>query len=283
MNISEAFAYYVVEEITLRNGSPKTARNYRSACASLVGSVTDIPISLLTPQHISQWRLNRERWGHSSTTVAHDLSRLKQVLRLLKKRGLDVLDHDMVELPKIKKTNPVYLVSDEVQAVIDVIDSKRDRAIFACMFASGARVSELLNIDRDDLRGNTAQIIGKGSKPGTLYFDAWSMGYLADYLASRKDSLTPLFVSGQCRRITVSRVEQLLHIYSDAAGIKKNVTPHVLRHSFATDLRRNGADIFDIKEQLRHERISSTEIYIHIEEETRLAAYKRFRSPMGAP
>lgn len=281
MTISEAFTYYCVEEITLKNGSEKTVRNYRSACNSLTGSITDLPIILLSPAHLSQWRINRERWGHSPATIGHDLSRVKQVLRLLKKRGMDVLDHDLIDLPRIPKSHPTYLLPREVQEIIDVIDSPRDKAIFACMFDSGARVGELLSINRDELVNNTAPIIGKGGKPGVLRFGPWAMGYLNTYLESRKDSLSPLFVSGHYRRITVSRCEQLLHIYSDKAKIKKNVTPHVLRHSFATDLKMNGADIYDIKEQLRHSRISSTEIYVHIEDEERAKKHARFHTNLS--
>jgi site-specific recombinase XerD len=229
-------------------------------------------------EHLAQWRRHRDAIGHASSTIGHDLSRLKQVLKFLKKRGMDVLDYDMVELPKLNKSNPSYLVPEDIQKIIDVIENKRDKAIFACMFDSGARVSELLNINKDEMQGNSVPIVGKGSKVGTLRFGPWSMKYLTDYLDERTDRLTPLFVSSQCRRITVSRVTQLLHIYSDLAGIRKNVTPHTLRHSFATDLKRNGADIFEIKEQLRHERISSTEIYLHIEEEDKQRVYNEYHT-----
>lgn len=194
---------------------------------------------------------------------------------------MDVMDPVFIDLPKIPKSHPPYLLAGEVQNIIAVIDSPRDRAIFACLFDSGARIGELLSIDRSDMLGNTAPIIGKGGKPGMLRFGPWAMGYLSAYLSKRKDSLSPLFVSGHYRRITVSRCEQLLHIYSDKANIKKNVTPHVLRHSFATDLKLNGADIHDIKEQLRHSRISSTEIYVHIEDAERARKHAQFHTDLA--
>lgn len=281
MVISEAFKLYCLEEIRLRGGSRKTEQNYISAVNSLVKVITDIPAEFLTLEHLNKWRLYRDHMGHSPNTVGHDLSRLKQVLKFLKKRGQNVLDFTLIDLPKLKRTSPTYLVPEEVQKIISVIENKRDRAIFACMFDSGARVSELLNLNREDVIDNTALIVGKGGKPGTLHFGEWSMKYLKDYLDSRKDRLTPLFISAQCRRITVSRVTQLLHIYSDYAGIKQNVTPHTLRHSFATDLKRNGADIFEIKEQLRHERISSTEIYVHLEEEDKVKVHKRYHTNLA--
>lgn len=283
MTVTEAFSLYCLEEISLKGGSDKTIRNYRSACNSLVSSCTDIPISLLTLDHLTKWQQRCDYLGLSSSTVAHHLSRLKQVLRFMKKRGVDVLDYTLIDRPRVSRPNPTYLVPEEVQRIIEAIQNKRDKAIFACMFDSGARVSELLNLDRADLSGNEARIIGKGDKPGVLRFSEWSMGYLRDYLGTRRDGLRPLFVSSQCRRITVSRVQQLLHVYSDQAGIEKNVTPHVLRHSFATDLLMNGAGIFDVKEQLRHEKISSTEIYLHVEESTRRQTYNRFHTKLTAP
>lgn len=280
MTLTEAFTCYCAE-IKLQNGSDKTIRNYRSACNSLVSVCADIPVTLLTLDHLSAWQRYRDARGHSTSTVSLDLSRLKQVLKFLRRRGMDVLDYTMVEKPKIRQKLPTYLVPKEVQQIISVIENPRDKAIFACMFDSGARVSELLNINREDLVDNTVSIIGKGSKIGTLRFSEWSMKYLNEYLTRRTDRLSPLFISAQMRRITVQRVEQLLHVYSDLAGITKNVTPHVLRHSFATDLKRNGADIFEIKEQLRHARISSTEIYVHIEETQKAIAYQKYHTDLS--
>lgn len=278
MKLSDAFSLYIVEQIELKNGSDKTARNYRCTVSSLLKTTPDIPIEMLTLEHAQRWVMYRQSLGQSESTISHDLSRLKQVLKLLRKRGLTVLDEEHIELPKLHEKAYTWLDYSEVQQILDVIDSRRDKAIVACLFATGCRISELLNMNREDVQGDQAQIVGKGGYRGTVRFDPTALTYLNDYLNSRKDNLKPLFISSQHRRITNSRVGQLIHDYADAAGLDKNVTPHVFRHSFATDMRKNGADIMEIKEQLRHKRVSSTQIYTHINDEQRNEAYKKYHS-----
>lgn len=280
MVISEAFARYCLEEIELKGGAEKTAKNYRSALASFLLCCGDLPVQLLCIDNLNRWRMFREQRGNKLSTISHDLSRFKQVLKYLRRRGITVMDYDLVDLPRVTYEPRTYLVADEVQQLIDVIPSARDKAIYACLFDTGCRISELLNINRVDVQHGSAQIVGKGSIIGTVYFSEWSLGYLNAYLKSRHDQLTPLFISGQCKRITISRVQQLLHIYTDLAGIEKNVTPHTFRHSFATDLKINGADIYDIKEQLRHKKISSTEIYVHINDQRKQEIYDKFHTRM---
>lgn len=278
MVISEAFELYDEEELAANNRSQKTRTNYRTCMRSLLKSTLDIPIELLTKQHILRWKMDREALGQSDATISHDLSRVKNVLRYLRREGYKVLDEDNIKLPRLKEKTYTWLPHDEVKRLLAVINNPRDKAIVACLWSTGCRISELLNLNREDVRGNTAQIMGKGDRPGVVYFDEQAMEYLGQYLAARKDTLRPLFISSQHRRITNSRFSQVLHDYADAAGIDKNVTPHVLRHSFATDLKLNGADIFDIQKQLRHKRISSTQIYVHQNDQERIEKYQRFHS-----
>jgi len=280
VRLSESFSQYILEEIILKNRADKTKRNYISCMNSLINIVGDIPVVFLDEDTIIRWRMQRERMGHQASSISSDLSKVRCLLKYLKKRGHEVLSHHEIELPKLKRKEPVWLKSEEVQQILDVIESPRDKAIFGCLFSTGARISELLSLNRDDIDRATmsAGIIGKGDKPGTLYFHPYAIQLIDDYLATRKDKLRPLFISGQYRRITVSRVEQLSHIYADMAGIDKNVTPHIYRHSFASDLKLNGADIYDIKEQLRHSQLSSSNIYVHIADKNRAYNHKKFHS-----
>jgi len=278
MTISEAFAQYISTQLWLRGKAEKTKRNYRSSCNSFIKACGDVAVETITYETCIRWVTLMEYRGLQSSTVAHQLSHLRQVLKYLRRRGLLVMNYRDVELPTIIKRPPVWLELDEVTQLLGVIENLRDKAIVACLFSSGARISELLSLNRDSLRDGRAEIVGKGSKIGVLRFDEVALQYLDDYLASRKDKLKPLFVSGQYRRITVSRVQQVMHVYADMAGIDKNVTPHVMRHSFASDLRLNGADLYDIKEQLRHTSISTTQIYVHIGDKKRDKSYTEFHS-----
>lgn len=277
MILSEAFELYVQKKILNKGQALKTVRNYRSALSSLLKSLgdADIPIGLLTLRDIENWEQYRSRMGNKSSTIAHDLSRLKQVLTyLLCELRMDVLEPRLITRSKVVYSKRVFLTPSEVQQILDVIDSPRDKALFACMYDCGCRISELLGLNRGEIVDKRANIIGKGDIEGELYFNDWSLRYLNEYLKTRRDTVRPLFISSQMRRITVSRVEQLLHIYTDKAAINKNVTPHTLRHSFASDLKRNGADIFDIQKQLRHQRIASTQIYVHIDDDQRRQTYE---------
>jgi len=191
---------------------------------------------------------------------------------------VNVIDYRDIGRPSIPRKQYTWLSYEEIGQLMDVIENGRDRAMVASLFSTGCRISELLSLDRADIVGTDVIVVGKGGKQRTVYFDQRAQTALAYYLWKRKDNLSPLFVSGQYRRITVSRVEQLLHIYSDMAGIKKNVTPHVLRHSYASDLKRNGADLYDIKELLGHSQISTTMIYTHVNQEYNRRKHQEFHS-----
>lgn len=277
MLISEAFQRY--DAVLASQGkSVKTRQNYRSGLYNLVKHSGDVPVELITFSLITRWQLEMQRTGHQQSTIKTNLGYVREVLKYLRKEGYKVIDSRDIDLPRLTHKAPVWLDYKEVQQILDVIESPRDKAIIACLFATGARITELLQLNRDSIQNGQATIVGKGSKVGVLYFDSTALNYLKEYMQSRKDSLTPLFVSGQYRRITVSRVEQLLHIYTDMAGIQKNVTPHVLRHSFASDLILNGADIYSTSRLLRHSNITTTQIYTHVKEEQNQNAYDKFHT-----
>ncbi len=278
MTVTEAFASFDVDILYMGNFALKTRKNYKCALNSFVRAVgLDIPVQLITYQSIVVWKQYMAQRGAKTSSVAADMNHLRRVLRYLKQRGHNVIDYREIELPRIKQRVPVWLEVDEVRRFLEVIENPRDRAIFACLFSSGARVSELLQLNRDSIIKGEAEIIGKGDKPGKLSFDDNCLAILNEYLDNRTDHLKPLFVSGQMRRITVSRVEQLAHVYADMAGIDKNVTPHVFRHSFATDLKNNGMDIYDLSRQLRHTQVASTMIYVHADAK-KAQNYKQYHS-----
>lgn len=194
-----------------------------------------------------------------------NISCLRGLLGFLEtEMDMDVLKRSKVKGMKIEEPHREYLEVPEVKRLLSVIQSPRDLAIFACMFSMGCRVSELLNLNRDQVLANEVVVRGKGDKEYPVFIDTLARKTLNSYLETRKDNLRPLFVSGQHRRITVQRVEQLLHEYSDMAGIDKIVTPHVLRRSHATDLYLNGAGLRDVQGALGHARISTTELYVRL-------------------
>ena len=277
MTITEAFTRFD-NELYATGKKLKTRKNYKSAYVSLIAAIGDIPIELLTFDHIATWQMLMRRNGKQPSTIKGELCRLRQVLCFFRERGVPVIDYRDIKLPSVPKKEPVWLEANEVRQFLQVITSPRDKAIFASLFGTGARISELLQLDRDSIVNGEAHIIGKGSKPGILYFDDYSLSLIEHYLDGRHDSLRPLFISGQYRRITVSRVEQLAHIYEDMSGISKNMTPHILRHSFASDLIYNGADLYTVKEQLRHSSIATTQIYTHVKQDQIKRNYQMYHT-----
>lgn len=267
MNITNAFEQYVFEEIKLQGGANKTAQNYLAACRSFINCNGDIPIELITYDTITRWKMSLSDRGIQNSTIKSNLGALRQVLRYLKKRGHNVLDYRDIELPKVIRKEATWLEIDELKAILEATTNIRDRAIIATLFSCGGRVGEVLSLNRDSIIDGKAQVLGKGGRLNTLRFDKVTLATIDEYLETRSDRIPALFISGQYRRITVQRVEQILHVAAGETGVDKNVTPHVLRHTFATDLRRNGADLLSVMKQLNHRSIHTTQIYTHIGKE----------------
>ena len=175
-----------------------------------------------------------------------------------------------------------FLTYDEVERMLDEIDLStesglRDRAIIELLYSGGLRVSELVGLNRDSINLSRREFMvrGKGSKDRPIFISKAAAMRVQDYLDARTDSLPALFLnnsrntqvvdtSGDFRRITARSVERIVEKYARLAGITKHVSPHTLRHSFATDLLMNGADLRSVQAMLGHADISTTQIYTHV-------------------
>lgn len=278
MTIVEAFVQFELEELYNKHKADKTIRNYRTTLSSFLMCNTDIPIQLLEYEHIIRWQMNMRHKGDAVSYVASNLIRFRKVLRYLRKRGVQCLDSELIEPPKVPRNKVVFLLPDEIQRMIDVTDRPRDKALIILTFASGGRINEVLSLNRDSIRDGEATITGKGDKEGVLEFDEAALAVLQAYLDTRTDRLRPLFVSSQRRRLGYARANQIFHEAADLAGIDKNVSTHIMRHSFATDLLLNGANIVEVKEHLRHENISTTMRYLHVTDEHKKQSYRKYHT-----
>ena len=246
-------------------------------------------------------RLNRyevdEHGAHlTAQTQSYYLIALRGFLKYLAKRGVESLDPALVELPKTHRPQVTFLHLDEIQALLDEIDldtetGLRDRAIIELLFSGGLRISELCNLDRADINLERKEFVvrGKGSKDRPIFIDDSAASRVKDYLCARHDSLPALFLnnsnntgetstSGNYRRLTPRSIQRIIERYARAAGITKHVTPHTLRHSFATDLLMNGADLRSVQSLLGHSNISTTQIYTHITDTHLKDIHKKFHS-----
>lgn len=278
MVLTDAFAHYCLDEVKLRGGAEKTIQNYVTALHSLLKAVSDIPVELMTYELVIQWKVDMDRRGMAASTIGGNLSKLREVLKYLRKHHHTVIDPRDIELPKIIIKEPDYLDHTEVLEMIDGATRPRDRAMIALLFSSGGRISEVLNLNWDDIQDNQAVVLGKNSKYVTLYVDAVALRYLTEYRASRKDRIPAIFISSQMRRMTVQRAEQVVAQISGELGIEKKVTPHTFRHSYATDLLKNGADIRTVQELLHHSNITTTMRYLHLTDKRKAENYDKYHS-----
>lgn len=278
-----------------RGRSLKTIDNYRrylerfyELASELITPGRDLLPSDITRELVRKYRLqlNRltdERGEHlAAITQSYHLIALRQLLTYLAKREITTLDPSLIELPHTVRKQVTFLHFDEVEAMLNEIDldsevGLRDRAIIELLYSGGLRVSELAQLNRSDINLERREFMvrGKGSKDRPIFIAKSAAEHIADYLDARTDSLAPLFLnysrnagtvdtSGNYRRLTARSVERLVEKYARAAGITKHVTPHTLRHSFATDLLMNGADLRSVQSLLGHADISTTQIYTHV-------------------
>ena len=302
MYISEAIEDFI-ESIEVEGGRSKsTASSYQLYLERFVEFSGDILVSEIDLEKLRKYRiwLNRYRNNQdrdlSITTQSYHLIALRRFLTYLSKREIKSLEPSKIELPKTVRAQVNFLYYDEVQRLLEAIPSEkesdlRDRAIIELLFSSGLRVSELCNLNIDDINIKRREftVRGKNKKDRPIFISSHAADKLQTYLETRTDELKPLFISysrrnlkpstdGNHRRITPRSVQRLVDKYSKLAGITKHVTPHTMRHSFATDLLMNGADLRSVQAMLGHSNISTTQIYTHVTDPHLKAVHDKFHS-----
>ena len=293
MLISEAFEAFEVDELLSENRSPKTVDSYRGTLNSLLRAVgQDIEVAFLSYIHIIQWKKYMMSCNNSGSHMASQLRELRRVLTYLQDHRFVSLDPTEIKIPRFKYNRTAWLTTDEVRRFLGVIENPRDRALFTCLFSCGGRISELLSLDRNSIVDGMALVWGKGKQkgkdePSKLEFDDNALLILEKYVETRTDNLPFLFpspqkspITGKRERFTVKSCDLLAHKYAHRAKIDKRVTTHVCRHTFATDLEMNGADLNTIRKQLGHKKLETTKIYSHASETRERDKYDKYHTPV---
>lgn len=299
--MSELILDYI-EHLEVEGGrSAKTAENYKLYLERFVEFTDDIMVGKITPEVIRKYRLwlNRFKNEHddelATITQSYHLIALRGFLSYLSKRDIPSISPEKIELPKVSRKQVTFLHYDEVARLLESIplddeQGLRDRAIVELLFSSGLRVSELVNLNRDHVNTKRREFMvrGKGQKDRPVFIGEAAAERVKDYLAARLDNLPPLFLSysrnnavsngGDYRRLTARSVQRIINKYAKLAGITKHVSPHTMRHSFATDLLMNGADIRSVQSMLGHSNISTTQVYTHVTDEHLREIYEKFHS-----
>jgi len=270
-----------------QNRSAKTIQNYSHYLTRLSDFAGDIKLTDIDEQMIRKWRLWLNRLGTNTSdelskiTQNYHLIALRSFLRFCAKRSWPALAPDKIELARTTRPQVTFLAGEELERLtaqpdISKVNGLRDRAIIELLFSSGLRISELVSLDRDhiNLRRREFSVRGKGQKDRPIFISAEAADWIGKYLDKRQDNTKPLFIrysgtkkvdlSGNYSRLTARSIQRMVARYARLAGITKHVSPHTLRHSFATDLLMNGADLRSVQAMLGHSNIATTQIYTHV-------------------
>lgn len=304
MKLTEAILDFLEYMEIERNSAQKTIENYHLYLSRLQEFLGNEDITSVKSETVRKWRLWLNRYkdkdGHtlSKTTQNYHLIALRNLLKYLSKRGVDVLPGDSIELIKTQRKEVTFLSPEEVRKLFVQPDTtttvgRRDKAIMELLYSSGLRISELTNLNRDDinLKRREFTIRGKGGKDRPVYITEEAAKSIEKYMDRRKDNAAPLFIhysgtkdpgnDGNYLRLSPRSVQRSIKKYGKLAGITKKVTPHTLRHSFATTLLMNGADIRSVQAMLGHSDISTTQIYTHITDIHLKQVHSKYFNPQG--
>lgn len=304
MNLGALVVRFLEHAEIGKNQSKKTIENYHHYLERFVNWMgRDVSPKAITVDTVQNYRLFLNRLEDdkgkqllSVKTQNYHVIALRAFLKYLIKNDIPTLAPEKIDLSKIPERSVEYLSREELERLFDSVvkyggtDAKgaigdrgavraaRDLAILEMLYSTGLRVSELVSLNRAqvDLSRREFMVRGKGRKPRIVFLSGRAVDAIQAYLNLRDDNFEPLFLNyrhskkgeditlGEKRRLSTVMVEYLVRTYARRAGIIKKVTPHVLRHSFATEMLVNGADIRSVQEMLGHSSITTTQIYTHL-------------------
>ena len=263
-----------------KNASPKTIENYCLRVNRFIDYIWDVDADQIKTMHVQDFRTYLIKHGLSPKTVNYHAVGLRSFFKFMLRNDVETLSPEKIDLAKIPPRRVSYLSEQQVQDILDapsVFEKKplkilRDKAILATLYGTGLRVTELITLKIKDIRLNENQfsVIWKGSKLRSVFLTQDAKKKLKKYIFSRTDDSEYLFISlsGNSYWEPLSRnsIESLVKKYAELVWIHEKVTPHTLRHSFATSLLRRGADIRSVQALLGHSSIQTTQIYTHVDD-----------------
>jgi site-specific recombinase XerD len=273
----DTFQLYLEHE---KNSSTKTRENYWLWLGRFLEFIGDIQVTDIKSLDVLDFRTKLVKRGLSKKTINYHVVALRAFLKFCLKHDLDVISPDKLELWKVPPREVSFLEDDEIQRLLamPVLHEKkslklaRDEAILYTLYGTGLRVSELVSIKIKDIKFDSNQfwVIGKWSKMRSVFFTKIAREKFETYITLRQDDCPHLFINLSNYRsnsqITRNSIEDIVKYYAKLAGIDKKVTPHTLRHSFATSLIKKWADIRSVQTLLWHASITTTQIYTHVDD-----------------
>ena len=273
----DKFIFYLKYE---KNVSPKTIENYTLRLNRLIEYVGDVNVLKLNRMQLLEYRMALHENNLSVKTINYHIVAIRAFLKFLLKNDIDCISPNKLELAKIPPREVNYLDDEEVEKILlapaqftkNRFKLIRDEAIIQFLYSTGLRVSELINLQRKDIHIDSKQfsVVGKGSKIRAIFTTKNAREKLNEYLKTRTDNSPYLFISlsanGLGDHLSRNAIENLVRKYAKLVGINKKVSPHTLRHSFATSLIKKWADIRAVQTLLGHASITTTQIYTHVDD-----------------
>lgn len=263
-----------------KNNSPKTLENYSLWLNRFVSYIWNVDVREIKAMHILDYRMYLNQLGLSKKTVNYHAVALRSFFKFCLKNDIDCISPDKIELAKMPSREVNFLTQEEVQKILDApfeyekndLIRKRDSAILNILYGTGLRVTELISLKRSQLDSETKQfsVMWKWSKIRAIFMTEKAKVALVDYLKARTDDSEYLFISlsqnSRGHKLSRNSVEEIVKKYKNLVWIKKKVTPHTLRHSFATALLQKWADLRAVQALLGHSSITTTQIYTHVDD-----------------
>jgi len=279
-----------------KNRSPKTRENYERYLRAFITYSKIKKVEDITADSIKDFRVHLARQENiKKITQTYYAIAIRNFLKYLIKNDYETVSPDKIELPKIPKRQIDIIEYADLERFLsappqNTLRGLRDRAILEMFFSTGLRISELCNLDRYiNLERGEVTVRGKGEKLRVVFLSERARAAIKNWLEKRPDTLEHMFVSLSKQtsalkqpkiigKITPRAIQRLVEYYRRKAGIAKKITPHQIRHQFATDLLVNGADLRSVQEILGHSNISTTQIYTHITNKELREVHKSFHA-----
>jgi len=263
-----------------KNASPKTIENYSLRINRFIEYIWDIEASEVKMMHIQDFRAFLIKQWLSPKTVNYHAVWLRSFFKFMQRNDVETISPEKIDLAKVPPRMVSYLSENEVNSILEApwqfgknrLKILRDKAILATLYGTWLRVTELISLKKSEikLKENQFSVIWKGSKLRSVFLTQDAKQKLKDYILSRADDSEYLFISlspnSYGSPLSRNSIESIVKKYSWLVWIEKKVTPHTLRHSFATSLLRRGADIRSVQALLWHSSIQTTQIYTHVDD-----------------